>query len=80
MTMRKIYFAIVLAILAAGCGKHVTVKEISVVPEPVFVLQKEGSFTLKDNPRISLAGIGQNSPTARYVMSSLRHARMHPRW
>lgn len=76
--MRKIYFAIVLAILAAGCGKHVTVKEISVVPEPVFVLQKEGSFTLKDNPRISLAGIGQNSPTARYVMSSLRHARMHP--
>lgn len=67
-----------MAVLAAACGRHATVQEITIVPEPVFVLQKEGSYTLGRNPRISLSGIGQNSPTARYVMSSMRHARMHP--
>lgn len=66
------------ALLLAGCGRRATVTEIAVVPEPVFVLQKEGSFTLKDSPRISLAGLGQNSTTARYVLSSLRHAHMRP--
>ncbi len=65
-------------LLLAGCGRRATITELSVVPEPVFVLQKEGSFTLKDNPRICLYGLGQNTPTARYVMSSLRHAHMHP--
>ncbi len=67
-----------LAVCVAGCGRRATMTEIAVIPEPVFVVQKEGSFTLRDNPRISLSGIGQNSPTARYVMSSLRHARMRP--
>ena len=76
--MKRIFYFILLAALMSGCGRRATVKEISVVPEPVFTLQKEGSFTLKDNPRISLTGIGQNAPTVRYVMSSLRHARMHP--
>ncbi len=78
MKFNKIYIVVIVAVLMAGCGRRTTVREISVVPEPVFVLQKEGNFTLKDNPRISLSGIGQNSPTARFVMSSLRHARMHP--
>ena len=64
--------------IVTSCGRHATVTEIAVVPEPVFVLQKEGSFTIKDNPRISLVGLGQNSPTARYVMSSLRHGHLHP--
>ena len=67
-----------LAVVAAGCGRRATVREIAIVPEPVFVLQKEGSFTLNDRPRISLSGIGQNAPTVRYIMTSLRHARIHP--
>ena len=76
--MKKTYLLVLLALLAVGCGRRTTVKEIAVVPEPVFVLQKEGSFTLRSNPRITLSGIGQNAPTVRYVLASLRHARMHP--
>ena len=76
--MKKIYLVILLAVMVAGCGRHATVKEIAVVPEPVFVLQKEGSFTLNDRPRISLSGIGQNASTVRYIMTSLRQARIHP--
>ncbi len=77
--MKRLYLLLALgALVLSGCGRRATVTEIAVVPEPVFVLQKEGSFTLKDNPRISLIGIGQNSPTARYVMASLRHGHLRP--
>lgn len=67
-----------LAVALTGCGRRVAVKDVAVVPEPVFVLQKEGSYTLKDRPRISLTGIGQNAPTVRYILTSLRQARIHP--
>lgn len=77
-TMKKIYLVLLAALTIVGCGRRATVTEIAVVPEPVFVLQKEGGFTLKDNPRISLTGLGQNSTTARHIISSMRHAHMHP--
>lgn len=77
--MKRLYFLLALAaLLTASCGRRATVTEIAIVPEPVFVLQKEGGFTLKDNPSISLVGLGQNSPTARFVMSSLRHGHLRP--
>ena len=76
--MKRIYLLLLLAVALTGCGRRVAVKDVAVVPEPVFVLQKEGSYTLKDRPRISLTGIGQNAPTVRYILTSLRQARIHP--
>ena len=72
------YILIAVTLLAAGCGRKATVTELNIVPEPVFQLQKEGSFTLGSNPRVSMVGLGQNSPTAKYILKSLRSGRMHP--
>lgn len=66
------------ALAAAGCGRKATVTELNIVPEPVFLVQKDGSFTLSGNPSVSMVGLGQNSPTAKFVMKSLRSARLHP--
>ncbi len=77
--MRRLaILAVLMALLTAGCGRRATVKEIAVVPQPVFMVQKEGSFTLKNNPRVSISGIGQNSATLKYILASLRHARIRP--
>ena len=65
-------------LLAAGCGRSATVGEVSVVPEPVFMVQKEGSFTLHSSVKMSVTGIGQNSPTLKYVMKTLRSAHFRP--
>lgn len=62
----------------SGCGRSATVTELSVVPEPVFMVQKEGSYTLHSNIKLSVAGIGQNSPTLKYVTKALRSARFRP--
>ena len=75
---RIVFFALLLAVLATSCGRRATVKEISLIPQPVFSVQKEGSFTLKSNPRLSISGIGQNSSTLKYILASLRHARIRP--
>lgn len=66
-------------LLLSGCGHKAVVGELSVVPEPVFMVQREGNFTLGRNPKLSVAGLGQNSGTVKYIMQSLRHARMHPK-
>ena len=65
--------------IAVGCGRTATVTEYVIVPEPVFAVQKEGSFALNNTPSISVVGLGQNSSTVKYVMQSLRHAHMRPR-
>ena len=67
------------ALMVTGCGRKAVVRELNVVPEPVFMVQKEGSFTMKRSPRLSLVGLGQNSSTVKYAMNSLRHARMRPK-
>ena len=66
------------AVLAVGCGRSATVGEPAVVPEPVFMVVKEGSYTLGRNMTVGMTGFWQNSPTARYIMKSLRSARMRP--
>lgn len=67
------------ALLLASCGRKAVVKEFNVVPEPVFMVQKEGSYTLHGNPKLSVVRLGQNSATVKYIMKSLRHARMRPK-
>ena len=75
----RILILLAATLLLAGCSRKAVVREISVVPEPVFMVQKEGSFALKRSPRVSVVGLGQNSPTVKYIMNSLRHAHMRPK-
>lgn len=79
--MKKTLFVLMLlsaVLFVTGCGRAAYINEISVVPEPVFTLKKEGSFTLKGNPKVSIVGIGQNSPTSKYILKSMRSAHLHP--
>ena len=76
---RTILLLFTAALLATGCGRKAVVRELNVVPEPVFMVQKEGSFTLHGNPKLSVARLGQNSATVKYIMKSLRHARLRPK-
>lgn len=76
---RTILLLFTAALLATGCGRKAVVREPNVVPEPVFMVQKEGSFTLHGNPKLSVARLGQNSATVKYIMKSLRHARLRPK-
>lgn len=64
---------------AAGCGRKGTVAHPTVLPEPVFMVEKEGTFTLPRNPKVSVANVGQNSATVKSIMKSLRQAHFHPR-
>ena len=66
-------------LLLAGCGRKAEVHRVEVVPEPVFMLKKEGSFTLHNNPKVSVVGVGQNSVTVKHIMKSMRQAQLHPR-
>ncbi len=66
------------AALLAACGRTATVTQIDIIPEPVFQMQKEGSYTLDRSIAVSTQGLGQNSPTAKYIMNSLRHAHFRP--
>ena len=78
MKKRLILIIAVAALLTAGCGRKAVVRELNVVPEPVFMVQKEGSYTLHGTPKLSVVRLGQNSSTVKYVMKSLRHAHMRP--
>lgn len=66
------------ALLLAGCWRTATVTEPDIVPEPVFVVQKEGVYELGRQVSLAVSGVGQNSPTVRHIMKSLRHAHMRP--
>ena len=80
--MDKRGYILLLAIgcwLLAGCGRTATVEEVSIVPEPLFVVEKEGSFTLHNTVRVSVSGIGQNTASVRYILQSMRKMHMRPR-
>lgn len=76
--MKKTYFLIVLVLLLAGCGRKAVITDFNIVPEPVFMVQKEGVFTLHGSPKVSMVNLGQNSPIAKYIMKSMRHGHLHP--
>lgn len=79
--MKKYLIAFFALMCMAGfysCGRTVTVTEFDIVPEPVFMVKKEGSYTLDRTVAIATSGLGQNSPTAKYIMNSLRHSHLRP--
>ena len=75
----RLLLLVVLLPLLACCGERGVVKDVNVTPEPVFGVQREGSFTLRANPAVRVVNVGQNSATVKYIMKSMRQARMYPR-
>ncbi len=65
-------------LLLSGCWQTAAVSEPAIVPEPMFMVRKEGSYALSRQVSLAVSGLGQNSPTVKYIMKSLRHARMRP--
>lgn len=68
----------VCALLLSSCWRTATVTEPDIVPEPMFMVQKEGTYVLERQMSLAVSGVGQNSPTVKYIMKSLRHAHMRP--
>ena len=46
MSLKNQILLIIAAALLAACGRTATVTQIDIIPEPVFQVQKEGSYTL----------------------------------
>ena len=76
--VRHILCAAALALTLWGCGRATAVSEVDIVPEPMFMVQKEGYYVLSRTLSVAVNGVGQNSPTVKYIMKSLRHAHMRP--
>ena len=75
---KKLILCLLPVLLLAACGRKTTVKTLNVVPEPVFLVKKEGSFTLRGNPKVAMVNVGQNSATVKHIMKSMRHSHLHP--
>ena len=65
-------------LLATACDKTANVTDLKIIPEPVSIEKSEQTFLLEDNVSISISGLGQNSNTVKYILNSLRHARIQP--
>lgn len=78
MKNRTILSLLLFATILASCGRTAVVREIAVVPEPLFVVEKEGSYTLGRGVAVAVTGLGQNEATVKYIMTSLRKAHLRP--
>lgn len=76
--MKRLILAAVAMLTLTGCWRTAAVTEPAIVPEPMFMVQKEGSYALERQVAIAVSGVGQNSPTVKFIMKSLRHAHMRP--
>lgn len=66
------------ALSVLSCGKVAEVKELNIIPEPVFLETKTGSFTIESPLMICLENLNQDSQTIRYIDQSLRKMHMRP--
>lgn len=67
-----------IAVFMIGCNRVATVSQINIVPQPVFSVQKQHSFTLSKSTRIYFENLGQNSPLTKMVLKSLRKMHFRP--
>lgn len=54
------------------------VKEINVIPEPLFSIQKSHSYTFSKKTRFYFENIGQNTAVAKYIVKSARKMHFRP--
>ena len=73
-----ILFALALLLLTTACGDNIEVKEYSIIPEPVYLVQKGRTYTLSPSTKLCFENLGQNSPTAKYITTSLRQMHVRP--
>ena len=78
--MRKSFLLlmVIFATLVCSCGKKVVVDAIDIVPEPVFMVQKEGSYVISKKTKICFQNLGQNNETARQITRSLKKLHIRP--
>ena len=78
---RHIILAAVTAILlalVASCGKKTEVTEYNIIPEPEYLVQKGRTFALTSSTRLCFENLGRNTPTAKYITTSLRKMHVRP--
>ena len=76
-TILAVVTAILLA-LAASCGKKTEVTEYNIIPQPEYLVQKGRSYTLSSSTRLCFENLGRNTPTAKYITTSLRKMHVRP--
>lgn len=78
--MRKLnYILLPLVILMfTACGRSATVTSFNIIPEPVFMVTKAGTYTLSSTPQLNYVNLGQNSSTAKHISKSLRRLHFVP--
>lgn len=74
---RLLLCSLVLLAILASCGEKVQIAEYSIIPEPEYIVMKGRSYTLSSSTRLCFANLGRNTPTAKYIATTLR--RMHVR-
>ena len=79
MKFRNLSYLLALStLLLAACGKRVQVDAYSIIPEPVELLSADHTFSLTPRTKLCFVNLAQNSPTAKYITSSLRKMHIHP--
>lgn len=73
-----IFLLLLTALLFAACGKKVQVGNYSIIPEPVELVEEDGSYTITPRSRLCFVNLAQNSPTVKYITQSLRKMHVHP--
>ncbi len=65
--------------LMVACGeKHAEVTEYHIIPEPAYMVQKARSFTISSRTKLYFENLAQNSPTAKFITSTLRQMHIRP--
>ena len=80
-THRHITLATITAILmlaTMSCGKKTEIAEYNIIPEPEYIVQKGRSYTLSSSTRLCFENLGRNTPTAKYITTSLRKMHVRP--
>lgn len=72
------YVSLLFVVVFGSCGKKVTVDSYSIIPEPVEIVNAEGSFTLSSSTTCYAGNIGQNDPSIKYISRVLRQWHFNP--
>ena len=68
----------ILLLLTVSCGKKTEITEYNIIPEPGYIVQKGRTYTLSPSTRLCFDNLGRNTPTAKYITTSLRKMHVRP--